>query len=357
MDNKFTLSSEKLESRRLCSVTRDLLYVRVRFSDQANAPETIETSNFIVNKTATAIRDFSGGQVNLSTTIRDVTLPYRASYYGTNTYTISNHAQNILRQSGLNLNNYEHSNFRYNSRAGFFVGLGEVGGKITWTKDSDPGTLIHEIGHNLGLRHSSFVNPNNNAHPFGPGRTFEYGDVFSNMGNARYTDWNATQKWALGYISNNSVRAVNANSFNIVVSSHDNAAFYNKSEVYLVNIPIGGNNSIYASYRRDAGGVVIHVGNSFRPTGDTLIDGNPQTELSTDAALKLGQSITNFRRPGVSDDIRITVTSIVGNRATINVNFGAVVPKIAHNANLIAAFASMANEPVERCKIRYPVRL
>lgn len=349
----FAWSVERLESRRLLAVAglRDLLYVRVRFSDQASAPETAAQSQQVTSTATSLIRDWSGGKVSFTVTIKDVQLARPASYYASKgTSTLAADATSSLQKAGIATGAFEHRSFRFNGPLGSWAGLGELGGAVTWIKSSSATVLAHELGHNLGISHSSFLNPTNDANPFGPGTTSEYGDPFSNMGSGGTKDWNATQKWALGFIGGTQVRTVYATSAgttSVTLTAHDDLTTFGPADVYLARVPIG-TFAIYAEYRKDAGGVVIHVDAASSPKTGVLIDGQPATATASDAALKAGQSLLNPRGAGTADDIRVKVTSISGGKAVITITVGgaaasaAIAPAVLRDGPTDQAFAAFA---------------
>lgn len=317
------LQGEQLESRHLLAVTgvRDVLYVRVRFSDQAAPPESLSVSNQITREATANMQKWSGNQMSFTVTIKDVALPNNLTHYNkAGSKAISRDATKSLQNTGLNTDVFEHLAFRFNgSRKG---GNAKILASTSWIRSSSASLIAHELGHNLGLRHSSFLNPDDNSKPFGKGAVSEYGDKFSVMGGAGLRDWNAHQKWVLGHIGGSQVKTVDtADTATTIVtlSNHENLSNFSGNDVYLVRIPFG-TDALYAEYRANANGVLIHRADATRPAGGVLIDGNANTATAADAALRPGQSLTARLGASAADEIRVSVNSAVNGRATITVS-------------------------------------
>lgn len=102
-------------------------------------------------------------------------------------YAMSDVAVAFAKEKGL----YDNSNhlmmtFTGENQDCSFGGLGEVGGKLTWTYTSPnyEGIWAHELGHNLGLPHANACNAGVAMTYLKACEEVEYGDVTSTMGMA-----------------------------------------------------------------------------------------------------------------------------------------------------------------------------
>ena len=94
-------------------------------------------------------------------------------------------ARKIAQKAGYDTANYDRDIVSHTSVAGFdWGGLGVVGGKGTWLQSYGTGVTAHELGHNQGLRHANFWNPDA-AYTgiYGTGTNIEYGNIFDTMGS------------------------------------------------------------------------------------------------------------------------------------------------------------------------------
>ncbi|HSI33468.1 MAG TPA: M66 family metalloprotease [Tepidisphaeraceae bacterium] len=319
---------EALEPRRMFAVTgvRDLLYVRVRFSDQAALPESLATAQANVAQSTKWIGEYSGKNVSFRTKLAAVALPRTEAYYKSAGVTrLADDADAALRAQGQSLSGVEHVSYRYNGAVGTFGGLGQVNGPRTWIRYSSASIITHELGHNIGLGHSSFANPTDNAKPFGASASSEYGDPFSNMGGGGGKDWNAHQKASRGWLGGSrtkTVSATTAGTHTFTLASHDDAATYATTGVYLLKLTLSLTTSYYVSYRRSPNALFVHRAPTSNPTGGTLIDATPSTATASDAGLLFGKTLIDRRGSGAADDITIRVARD-GINAKVTVTIGA----------------------------------
>ena len=197
--------------------TKNLLFIRVDFSDLAGVPFSDSTGTNLVNGLASFYTEMSygkttyaplGGGSDLTPTFR---MPQPGAYYGTNDYytQLRTDARNAAAAAGYVLTNYDRDLTCFGPVTGWsWAGLGYVGASGVWLRNYfTTGVAGHELGHNEGLNHANFWDTAG-ASVIGPGSNVEYGDPFDTMGqnasagsyhfNARnkaYLNWLTTNDW------------------------------------------------------------------------------------------------------------------------------------------------------------------
>ena len=161
-----------------------------------------------------------------------------------------NYANGILSNHGLSTNNF--NIFHVISRSADFQGAaawGQVGGRVTWYRDDyswRPGVQIHEIGHNLGMRHSGHGSAS-------------YADHHCSMGNPSYGDdgpmvaWNGQKAWYSGWYAADSqqVDVANGDNFDgllVGIGDYVEDRYISGTHKVVLRIPDPSQGSTFAYY-------------------------------------------------------------------------------------------------------------
>jgi uncharacterized delta-60 repeat protein len=142
-----------------------------------------------------------------------------------------------------------------------YGGLASVGGSRQWinglsTSTSRIEVITHEFGHNYGLFHSNYYNPEQNLSGTYYGDSLEYGDIFDLMGQGIITDpfdpgqahFNMYQKHAIDWIPENHVGDITLNGTYRVYRFDDINALDNP--LLALRVPMGGGVTYWVGYRQ-----------------------------------------------------------------------------------------------------------
>lgn len=168
---------------------RTFLYIRACFPDNPVDPQNEQECLDMLKTANDYVVQTSYGRCYLTYAVAPlVVLPYPLLWYlrydedvGKGDYLIEDHAIQIAKTMGYDAASYNLRAVRWAGGPGSYSGSASVGGAGMRMRTSSSGTFIHELGHNLGLRHSNYWRTTPPS-VTGPGNNLEYGNIFDAMG-------------------------------------------------------------------------------------------------------------------------------------------------------------------------------
>jgi hypothetical protein len=280
-------------------------------------------------------QDTTYGKVSVSGDVVGwFTVPYASTGCETNYYNWMVEADKVATASGVNFANYTRKIYITNgSDDCSFGGRGTIGGTPGWSLISQnlPGTIAHEIGHNLALHHaqlldckssqiaSSYAGCTIGVAPYG-----DYGDPSDVMGAWNYFGFNGPHRVALASLDTIQQQTVTASGVYVIETLESTNSTAVKS--LKINKPDTGE-AYYISYRQpvgfDAGlssgltnGASVIVWGGSPSVQTKLVDMTPGDGSMANAALTDGATFTD-----PMNGIAVTQLSHTPTAVTVDVKF------------------------------------
>jgi autotransporter-associated beta strand protein len=196
---------------------RRMLYIRVTFPDHMIDPQSEAECHESLRQMSDWIAQTSYGRCYFTYTVTPlIVLPYPESWYvqyqndGSSADSIlRNHAITLARAAGYDNLAYNNEVIRWNGSVGSYGGSAGVGGRNINLKTNSVGTLLHELGHNLGLWHANYWQSSPPS-SIGPGTNGEYGNIFDLLGSSgSLGQFTASFKNAISWLPNETHWTVN----------------------------------------------------------------------------------------------------------------------------------------------------
>ncbi len=346
----------KAEAQTTTPVKKKLAVILINWQNDTRTSFTVDSARATIftnpNSARAYYRENSFGKMDLvgkNNTDGDVygyvTIPYDNTSCSSMYRTWSNAADTQLRNSGVDLTGYDMKMyiFPYLSSCGW-SGLGNIGGApaSSWINTTAQGTIMHEIGHNLGAHHASSWSCTEGGVPVSISENYncslgEYGDMYNVMG--RSSSWKhmsnynkGTTVYSLNWLNSTNTKTLDRNSGgNYTLVPIESSS----SGIQSLRIPrnIGSDGKpldyYYVEFRQPIGfdanissyatnGLIIRIASDYNVVDKSkLIDTVPSTSVFDDAPLAVGRTFTDS-----SKSISITNVAVATTGATVNVTFG-----------------------------------
>jgi uncharacterized delta-60 repeat protein len=323
------------------------LFIRVDFSDFPGEASSISKAALeaTLATVATRINQYSYGAASLASTVS--TTLYRMPATGASYATAGNNdgirdAARTLAAADFTLTNYDVVAVYFPSLSGVagskitYGGLAGVGYGDHWINGANSiEVILHEFGHNYGLFHANFWNPEKDL---GGARyddpafsSLEYGDIFDRMGggseSAGYFSTYATSR--LGWLPSDKVLIPSADG-TFRIHRFDTPAATSQNTLAL-RVPMGDGVHYWVGFRKAYGApsnlsnAAYVVAEGLYPNRPNLIDMTPNSNPSPisdrdDCGLPVG-SVFNDSAAGVRFETMATGGAAGSEWIDVNVRF------------------------------------
>lgn len=299
-----------------------ILVLRLEFPDRVDATATEQQCRDMMEYADRLLQTNSYGAFSLTATISPVVKMPKPEIEFTGPAEIETVAWQLALNAGIHREDFD---------LDVIVGLsqldvdayGNVGIRgIVLKRAEVSSTVVHEIGHNLGLLHArAWVGYYDSIS--GAGESREYGDPFDIMGlgNRSFSSWG---KWRLGWIRAESVRDV-TNSQTIDITLHETPSLQ-PGATYALRIP-AGDKTYWIDCQlpttlspQTADFILVRWSPQPQNTASThLLDMRPETpSWPDDSGLLLGRTFSDRARK-----VHITPVKKLQNGFSVEVNIGA----------------------------------
>jgi hypothetical protein len=319
--------------------SRSVAVVLINFANDPSAPYTPAYAAGVAFDNANSVSAYyaasSWGQLSLSGQVFGwYTLPDTNLTCSTSTWGASAAAAALVQ--GVDLGAFDHVVYAFPYVAAcHWAGLASMPGRTSWLNGQSAmalRTMAHELGHNLGTHHASTLDCTQDGSRVALSESCslsEYGDPFTVMGTASHFEHTNFARGNFGWLNAAQAETVNATgeySLSPIETS-------NPASAQVLQIPRGDSGTyLTLEFRQPDGtpfddlaisspvanGVTLRETGSLSATGRSrLIDTTPTTSSYIDAALAVGQTVTDATY-GVS----VTTTSVSSSAAIVRIEFG-----------------------------------
>ncbi|HYE05982.1 MAG TPA: hypothetical protein VEL07_10745, partial [Planctomycetota bacterium] len=287
--------------------TKTLLYIIARFPEEVGSngqpvwPATISQAQSATLTCSNLLSASSYGLTRLEPTFVQVTMPNPKSYYQSRAdgYVLGE-ARTAATGLGYNAFAYDLDVVLYSGIWGF-QGQAYVGARGCWLQNTSPGVMLHELGHNLGLWHANaWISPS----VIGAGTNQEYGDHHSGMSGQLGNQFNAYERWTMGWLAEGNVRTVAASGTHRLIGCDVRPPA--AGELFALRVTKDRERDYWISHRDSLNnawarsGVLLHwdawsiSGIGHSNGGGNLLDTTPSsTNGRKDAALIYGRTFSD----------------------------------------------------------------
>ena len=286
---------------------KSCLYLRLAFPESRLEPQTEAAAYDMMRQVNDWFVEVSYGNLYLLTTVAPlIVLPRTEAFYtggDGDEYSLFSDALVTAAAMGYDYRSYNLYVVAYMGGPGNFNGAASVGSPGVWLKRIDGGIAVHELGHNLGLRHANFWNTGGRS-VIGDGIHIEYGNSFDIMGsaNAGNLHFNAAYKSQLNWLKKELVHEIRQ-SGPYRIYAYDQPQL-DPADRYALKVRKDSTRFYWGEFRQAFGasnpwlrdGLLLNWSPWVKSDGGThLLDTTPGTPGgATDAALTIGRTFSDF---------------------------------------------------------------